>query len=85
MTDTLTPVLTANWDQPDSFTIEGYRRFGGYKALPKALAMEPDDVIATVTPTTRRATPAITTSSRRTVRSRSSASSATRPATTPPW
>ena len=48
MTDTLTPVLTANWDQPDSFTIEGYRRFGGYKALPKALAMEPDDVIATV-------------------------------------
>ena len=26
MTDTLTPVLTANWDQPDSFTIEGYRR-----------------------------------------------------------
>ena len=48
MTDILTPVLTANWDQPDSFTIEGYRRFGGYKALPKALAMEPDDVIATV-------------------------------------
>ncbi|MGH3261348.1 MAG: NADH-quinone oxidoreductase subunit F, partial [Trebonia sp.] len=48
MTDTLTPVLTANWDQPDSFTLAGYSRTGGYKALPKALAMEPDDVIATV-------------------------------------
>ena len=29
MTDTLTPVLTAIWDQPDSFTLEGYRRFHG--------------------------------------------------------
>ena len=48
MTDTLTPVLTANWDQPDSFTLAGYSRTGGYKALPKALAMEPDDVIAAV-------------------------------------
>src|ERR1700721_294318 len=48
MTDTLTPVLTANWDQPDSFTLAGYSRDGGYKALPKALAMEPDDVIAAV-------------------------------------
>jgi NADH-quinone oxidoreductase subunit F len=48
MTDTLTPVLTAHWDEPDSFTLKGYRRTGGYSALPKALAMEPDDVIATV-------------------------------------
>ena len=44
----LTPVLTANWDQPDSFTMAGYKRTGGYQALPKALAMQPDDVIATV-------------------------------------
>jgi len=44
----LTPVLTANWDQPDSFTLDGYTRTGGYKALPKALAMAPDDVIAAV-------------------------------------
>ena len=44
----LTPVLTANWDQPDSFTLAGYSRTGGYKALPKALAMPPDDVIAAV-------------------------------------
>ncbi len=32
---TLTPVLTANWDQPDSFTLAGYKRTGGYKALPR--------------------------------------------------
>ena len=48
MTDTLTPVLTADWDQPDAFTLAGYQRAGGYKSLPKALAMPPDDVIATV-------------------------------------
>ena len=35
VTDTLTPVLTANWDQPDSFTLAGYERTGGYKALPQ--------------------------------------------------
>ena len=48
MTDTLTPVLTAGWDQPDLFTIDGYKRSGGWRALPKALAMPPDDVIAMV-------------------------------------
>jgi NADH-quinone oxidoreductase subunit F len=44
----LTPELTAHWDDPDSFTLAGYRRVGGYRALPKALGMEPDAVIATV-------------------------------------
>ena len=29
VTDTLTPVLTAHWDQPDSFTLDGYKRGGG--------------------------------------------------------
>jgi NADH-quinone oxidoreductase subunit F len=48
VTDTLTPVLTANWDQADSFTLDGYKRTGGYSAVPKALAMAPDDVIAAV-------------------------------------
>ena len=48
MTTILTPALTAYWDQPDSFTMEGYRRDGGYRALPKALAMSSDEVIATV-------------------------------------
>ncbi|HWN61682.1 MAG TPA: NADH-quinone oxidoreductase subunit F, partial [Streptosporangiaceae bacterium] len=48
MTDLLTPVLTAYWDQPDLFTIDGYRRVGGYQALPKALGMSRDEVIAIV-------------------------------------
>jgi NADH-quinone oxidoreductase subunit F len=48
MTDILTPVLTAHWDQPDVFTLDGYRRAGGWQALPKALAMGRDEVIATV-------------------------------------
>ena len=44
----LTPIITAHWDVPDYFTLEGYRRFGGYSALPKALGMDPDAVIGTV-------------------------------------
>jgi NADH-quinone oxidoreductase subunit F len=44
----LTPALTAYWDEPDSFTLAGYRRDGGYRALPKALAMSPDEVIRCV-------------------------------------
>jgi NADH-quinone oxidoreductase subunit F len=48
MTDTLTPVLTEYWDQPDIFTLDGYRRCGGYRALPKALGMPRRDVITAV-------------------------------------
>ncbi len=48
MTDTLTPVLTAHWDEPDIFTLDGYQRFGGWRALRKALGMSRDEVIATV-------------------------------------
>ena len=44
----LTPVLSAFWDQKDSFTIDGYKRNGGYKALEKALSMGADDVIKLV-------------------------------------
>ncbi len=44
----LTPVLTAHWDDADSFTLAGYRRTGGYRALAKALATPPDDIIAQV-------------------------------------
>jgi NADH-quinone oxidoreductase subunit F len=44
----LTPVLSANWDAADSFTLDGYTRTGGYTALPKALAMPPDDLIELV-------------------------------------
>jgi NADH-quinone oxidoreductase subunit F len=41
----LTPVLSANWDEADSFTITGYKRNGGYTAIAKALEMPADDVI----------------------------------------
>lgn len=48
MTDTLTPILTRNWDSTESWKLETYRRNGGYKALEKALAMEPSAVLETV-------------------------------------
>jgi NADH-quinone oxidoreductase subunit F len=48
MTSVLTPALTAHWDEPDSFTLAAYRRSGGYQALPKALGMDPDEVIQAV-------------------------------------
>jgi NADH-quinone oxidoreductase subunit F len=44
----LVPTLTARWDERDSFTLEGYRRAGGYRALPKALGMDQDEVIQAV-------------------------------------
>jgi NADH-quinone oxidoreductase subunit F len=44
----LTPTLTARWDEPDSFTLAGYRRSGGYAGLATALRMQPDEVIAAV-------------------------------------
>ncbi|MEY4497879.1 MAG: hypothetical protein RLZZ364_1184 [Actinomycetota bacterium] len=44
----LTPVLSAHWDQKDSFTIDGYKRNGGYKAAEKALTMDPDALIQLV-------------------------------------
>ena len=44
----LTPVLSAHWDEADSFTIAGYKRNGGYTAVAKALAMQPDEVIQLV-------------------------------------
>ena len=44
----LKPVLSANWDEKDSFTIDGYKRHGGYEAAKKALAMDADSVIQLV-------------------------------------
>lgn len=44
----LAPVLSAFWDQPDSWTLDTYRRHEGYEGLRKALAMAPDDLIAYV-------------------------------------
>jgi NADH-quinone oxidoreductase subunit F len=48
VTQVLTPELTARWDEPDSFTLAGYQRSGGYEALPRALALEPGKVIQTL-------------------------------------
>lgn len=44
----LTPVLSRNWDDPESWTLKSYERHDGYQALRKALAMDPDSVIQTV-------------------------------------
>jgi NADH-quinone oxidoreductase subunit F len=46
--DTLTPVLTDNWDQERSWTLAAYEQHGGYSALKTALAMKPDDLITAV-------------------------------------
>ena len=45
---TLTPVLTAHWDDADSYTIDGYRRHGGYSQLTTGFAMAPDALIQLV-------------------------------------
>ncbi len=41
----LKPVLSAHWDEKDSFTMDGYKRHGGYEAAKKALSMDADAVI----------------------------------------
>ena len=48
MTTQLTPVLTALWDQPRSWTLDTYERHGGYAALQKALGMPAADVLMAV-------------------------------------
>ena len=45
MSTILIPELSAYWDEPDSFRLAAYKRTGGYEALPKALALQPDQVI----------------------------------------
>ncbi|MDI3315453.1 MAG: NADH-quinone oxidoreductase subunit NuoF [Mycobacterium sp.] len=44
----LTPVLSRYWDDPQSWTMQTYRRHDGYVALQRALDMDPDAVIALV-------------------------------------
>ena len=44
----LTPVLSRFWDEPEPWSLETYRRHGGYEALERALAMGPDQVITTI-------------------------------------
>ena len=42
----LTPVITEHWDDPELYTLAGYRRHGGYRALESALKQDPDALIA---------------------------------------
>lgn len=44
----LTPVLSEFWGEKDSWTLDTYRSHDGYRGLEKALAMDPDDLIAFV-------------------------------------
>ncbi|MGB2722324.1 MAG: SLBB domain-containing protein, partial [Rhodococcus sp. (in: high G+C Gram-positive bacteria)] len=44
----LTPVLSEFWDEKNSWTLDTYRSHEGYRGLEKALAMDPDDLIAFV-------------------------------------
>ena len=48
MTDLLTPVMSANWADERAWKITNYERRGGYKALRKALAMSPAEVMGVV-------------------------------------
>jgi NADH-quinone oxidoreductase subunit F len=44
----LTPVLSRYWDEPESWTLDTYRRHDGYEGLQKALRTDPDAVISTI-------------------------------------
>ena len=48
MATTLTPVLTERWDARRPWTLDAYRKAGGYEALKAALATAPGDVLAAV-------------------------------------
>ena len=37
----LTPVLSRFWDVPEPWSLDTYRRHDGYRALEKALGMDP--------------------------------------------
>jgi len=44
----LTPVITEHWDDPELYTLAGYQRYGGYRALASALKQDPDALISMV-------------------------------------
>ena len=41
----LTPVLTKRWSAPDAWQLRTYEQLDGYRALRKAIAAHPDDLI----------------------------------------
>jgi NADH-quinone oxidoreductase subunit F len=48
MVDTLTPVLSGNWDQVRSWQLASYQRTGGYDALKAALRLTPEEIVTQV-------------------------------------
>ncbi len=46
--DTLTPVLSDNWDADRPWRLDSYEQGGGYLALRKALRMTPDEIVTQV-------------------------------------
>ena len=48
MATPLTPVITEHWDDPELYTLAGYQRHGGYRALASALTQDPDALIGVV-------------------------------------
>jgi len=38
-------ILTVDWDKPDSYALATYKASGGYQALPKALKMQPQQIV----------------------------------------
>jgi NADH-quinone oxidoreductase subunit F len=44
----LTPIISAHWDEADSYTLPGYQRHHGYKAFESILGTDPDAIIQTV-------------------------------------
>jgi NADH-quinone oxidoreductase subunit F len=48
MATTLTPVLSAYWDNAESWTLDTYEANGGYAALRTALSMEPEAIVTAV-------------------------------------
>ncbi len=48
MTTTLTPVLSAHWDDDYSWSLSSYEATGGYRGLRKALTMQPADIVTMV-------------------------------------
>ncbi|MGZ4427257.1 MAG: NADH-quinone oxidoreductase subunit NuoF, partial [Nocardioidaceae bacterium] len=48
MTDTLTPVLSDDWDTDRPWTLESYEKRGGYDGLKTAFGMDQDAIIALV-------------------------------------
>ncbi|RME18174.1 MAG: NADH oxidoreductase (quinone) subunit F [Bdellovibrio sp.] len=41
-------VLTKHYDKPEYRSLEGYKKYGGYEVLKKALGMKPEEIVAQV-------------------------------------